>query len=244
MEEAFFKNSRVDAIAMDRLTASKHIVSMYSFCGMSVVTEFAGKELSQVVHKLDPTQRLTMGLNVAQGVADIHNEFLVHNDINLSNLVLTQDNRPVLNDFNIAIMLMQHNETGETCAFESLYPNSQWRSPEEQVLSRKRPVVTEKIDIYALGNVFYRLAVGTSPWKLMRSNGVLTPEDIILVAHLKGRNGTLPQIPEKVRQSKDPATQALLQAMYLAYEFDSAKRPAASFFVKYLQQSLESIQSQ
>ena len=45
----------------------------------------------------------------------------------------------------------------------------QWMSPEQQ----ERPedelsteYLNEKIDIYALGNILYKIAVGNSPWKV------------------------------------------------------------------------------
>ena len=245
-DDAFYENNRVDAVAMERLTSSKFIMDMYAFCGMTVVTDFAGREVSDVAKLMNPTDRLDLAIKVAQGIADIHSindrPSLVHNDINLANLVITQDNRPVLNDFNIAVLLMKHNETGETCPFVQHFPNPQWRAPEEQVLDEAYPPtnITEKADIYALGNVLYRLTVGNSPWK--RPGAVrLEADEKEIVARLKFHNGSMPNIPEEVRASKDPATQAMLQAMYSAYRFNPAKRPSAAQIVKYLQNSLDAI---
>lgn len=254
MEEAFFENNRVDAVAMERLTASPWVVNIYALCGMSVVTEYAGKELADVARHLNASQRLDLAVQVSQGVADVHSidggnkrPSLVHNDLNLANLVLTPDNRPVLNDFNIAILLMKHNETGETCPFASHFPNPQWRGPEEQVGSeyesdRHPPIVTEKIDIYALGNVFYRLAVGASPWKRPGSKKV-TPDEKVEIARLKRTNGMLPAIPDDILSSPDPAVQVLLQAMYLCYQFDPMKRPTAAQVVTMLSRSSASIRA-
>jgi serine/threonine protein kinase len=258
MEEAFFENNRVDAVAMERLTASPGVVDIYALCGMSVVTEYAGKELADVARHLNASQRLDLAVQVAQGLADVHSiggnnddggrgvrPSLVHNDLNLANLVLTPDNRPVLNDFNIAILLMKHNETGETCPFASHFPNPQWRGPEEQVNSEyesdtRPPIVTEKIDIYALGNVFYRLAVGASPWKRPGAKK-LSREEKIEVARLKRTNGTLPAIPNDIINSPDPAIQALLKAMYSCYQFDPLRRPTAAQVVTMLSRSSASI---
>jgi serine/threonine protein kinase len=261
MEEAFFENNRVDAVAMERLTASPGVVNLYAFCGMSMVTEYAVNELADVARHLSASQRLDLAVQVAQGLSDVHSiggnkdddggrgvrPSLVHNDLNLANLVLTPDNRPVLNDFNIAILLMKHNETGETCPFASHFPNPQWRGPEEQVNSEYEsdthpPIVTEKIDIYALGNVFYRLAVGASPWKRPGAKK-LSPEEKVEVARLKRTNGTLPAIPDEIINSPDPAIQALLQAMYSCYQFDPLKRPTAAQVVTTLSRSSASIRA-
>ena len=48
-----------------------------------------------------------------------HQVTLVHNDINLANLLFSVDNRPMLNDFNIATLVMRHNITDEMCPFQN-----------------------------------------------------------------------------------------------------------------------------
>ena len=237
---------------MERLTSSRNIIDIYAFCGTSVVTEFAGKELSVAINRLDSAQRLEMAIQVAKGVADVHGiiadrPVLVHNDINLANLVLTQDNRAVLNDFNIGVLLHKHNETGETCPFASHFPNPQWRAPEEQVYSDDEsistpPRVTEKIDIYALGNVFYRLAVGISPWKLPNTHKV-TESQKLVITQLKRANGTLPPFPKCIEDYQDPYVQVLLEAMRRAYRFEPKDRPSALSLVRFLLGSLKEIQS-
>lgn len=268
MEEAFFENARVDAVAMERLTFSPYIVNMYGFCGLTVVTEYAPFELSEVALRLNSTERLNMARKVAQGVSDIHHsirgddhdsgasgvEFdaaqgnlhrtrtsLVHNDLNLANLRVSQDgSRPVLNDFNIAVLLMKHNETGETCPFASRFPNPQWRSPEEQVYSQEEtdlspPVVTEKIDVYALGNVLYRLVVGASPWKAPGSQK-LSAEEKMSVARRKRELGETPPIPPEVQlmADTDPAVRVMLEAMHQTYRFRPEDRPTAKEVVTLL----------
>lgn len=246
MEDAFFENSRVDALAMERLTSSPYIINVYAFCAMSVAQEFAGKEISVLARTLDSASKLRLATQVAQAVADIHSidgdtaqPSLVHNDINLANLVFTNDDRPVLNDFNIAILLKKHNETGETCPFYFRYRNPQWRSPEEQIYSEEQdlmlepPLVTEKVDVYALGNVLYRLVVGQSPWKSPFQTK-LSPEDKEMVAHLKRENGTLPHIPQSIYNSTDPYIKIMRRAMLQCYRFNPKERPSAQEILSFL----------
>lgn len=250
MEEAFFENNRVDALAMERLTASPFVMNLYSYCGMTVVTEYAPKEVADVANKMNSTARLELAAQVAQGLADIHSidnssrTTLVHNDLNLANLVLTPDNVPVLNDFNIAILLMKHNETDETCPFYSHFPNPQWTSPEQQVENDREsdenpPVVTEKVDIYAFGNVLYKLAVGKSPWKKPDSKK-LSSEEKQEVARLKKYNGTMPAVPSNLTETADSATLTLLDAMYHCYRFEPSERPTAQQVASFLKDALES----
>lgn len=47
----------------------------------------------------------------------------------------------------------------------------QWMSPEQQERERDElstGKLDEKIDIYALGNILYKIAVGSSPWKVRK----------------------------------------------------------------------------
>ena len=242
MEDAFFENNRVDALAMERLTFSPHVIDIYGFCSMTVIQEFAGRQLHE--QTLDPKQSLDIAIQIARGIRDIHHvgnselPALVHNDINLANIIVTDDGRPVLNDFNIAVLLMQHDVSGAPCPFYARFPNPQWRSPEEQVESEEEsrddpPIVNEKIDIYAMGNVLYRLVAGGSPWK-KKGFPKLTPEEKMEVALAKRYNGTLPPFPADVNLDH-PASAALYQAMQMCYRFDPNKRPTANQVVEFLE---------
>jgi serine/threonine protein kinase len=231
---------------MERLTSSKRVINIYGFCGSSLMSEFGGKELAHVVDQFNSTKRLEIAIQVAQGLADVHRVNLVYNDLNIANVVMTD--RPVLNDFNIAIMLMKHNETGETCPFVSHFPNPQWKAPEEQRheehwfdLTRPEPVVTAKIDVYALGNIFFRLAVGKNPWK--RTDDVFTADEVEAIAQLKRHNGTSPPVPEEIDQSNDPVIQILLRAMRQTYQVDPADRPSAQQVVDFMQSALDGLLS-
>lgn len=247
MEDAFFELNRVDAIAMERLTASPNVIGIYGFCSMTVIQEFAGRQISD--QKLNGTESLDVAIQVARGIRAIHSignstlPSLVHNDINLANILVTDDDRPVLNDFNIAVLLME-NRTAEAgpaaCPFYARFPNPQWRSPEEQLEGEEEsrnhpPVVDEKIDIYAMGNVLYRLVAGGSPWK---KNGrpKLSPDEKKEVALLKRYNGTIPSIPEEVKLD-DPFTAILYKAMQMCFHFKPEDRPSAKELVDFLETS-------
>ena len=247
MEDAFFENNRVDALAMERLTASPHIIDIYGFCSMTVIQEYAGVQLHEL--KLNDMEKLDLAIGLAQGIRDIHHiddsnlPALAHNDINLANIIVTDDGRPVLNDFNIAVLLMKDksNEDDaeeEACPFYGRFPNPQWRSPEEQVDSEEEsknnpPVVNEKIDIYAMGNVLFRLVAGVSPWK-KEGQSRLTAEDKTEAALAKRYNGTLPQLPSNVNVDT-PAMTILHNAMQMCYRFDPAERPSAKELVQFLE---------
>jgi serine/threonine protein kinase len=136
--------------------------------------------------------------------------------------------------------MMKRNDTGEACPFTSHYPNPQWRAPEEQVDENgvKSKLLTEKVDIYALGNVMFRFAVGHSPWK--RPDGrSLTLEEKREIANLKMKQGKLPHVPHEIRHLEEPATMALLSVMNECYRHRPELRPSAKEIVKQLQTAID-----
>lgn len=247
MEDAFFENNRVDALAMERLTASPHIIDIYGFCAMTVIQEYAGGQLHEL--KLNDTEKLDLAVGLARGIQHIHHiddskePAMAHNDINLANILVTEDGRTVLNDFNIAVLLMKNDSSHDndtTCPFYGRFPNPQWRSPEEQVDSEEEsknnpPIVTEKIDIYAMGNVLFRLVAGVSPWK-KEGQTRLTAQDKVEAALAKRYNGTQPRLPSNV-DVVTPAMAVLHQAMKMCYRFDPDDRPSAKELVDFLETS-------
>jgi serine/threonine protein kinase len=246
MEELFFQLNRNDAVAMERLTASRSVIDIYGFCGMTVITEFAGSALDQRTDILSSSRKqLDFAIDIAQGLADVHNidgveigPTLVHNDIHTDNIVVTVDDRPLLNDFNMAIPLMKHNETGETCPFFNYFGNAVTvRSPEEIL----QPHVTEKADLYALGNIFYFLLTGSStPWGTKK---VHREKEKIYKNRVKQLKlaGERPVLPAWVAKSKDPRTRILIKVMYMCYETNPKERPSAAEIVALLRKESEAL---
>ena len=265
MEDAFFEFNRVDAISMERLTSSPYVMDIYGFCGMSVVTAYAGETVTDIVDSINPLGKLFMARLIAKGLSDIHGIdgggkqcTLIHNDINYANVMVGGPRRlPKFNDFNLAVLQMRNMHTGLTCPFTHHFPNPQWRSYEEQVgptgVTRE---LSEKIDVYALGNIYYRFIVGKGPWKTApwrtkyerNSAGKLDPfkitqKDKLRIAQMKREEGAMPPIPDDimVKIKKEPALYALYKAMKKCYKFDPAERPSARALVDYMDLQLEKL---
>lgn len=226
-EEAFSHN-QVDVMAMDRFTASPFVIDAYAFCGMSVMTEVAGGSGRDLVKRTDiePKKRLRIARNLAMGLSQIHGDregrdaSLVHNDLNLENLVLVKTSTIKFNDFNIAVMNRRHSDTEQPCGHPVLFESPLWRSPEE--IRDDGTYVNEKIDIYAFGNILFQILTKHQPWTWLE----LTKPTIEEISEKKMR-GELPRIPEKYTDSDNMAEQALYIATMMCYAFDPAKRPSA-----------------
>ena len=243
-EEAHFEHDRIDAVAMERLTASPHVINVFGFCGHSVVSEYAdGKRLGELADKSrkKPLERLKIARDIAAGLADVHgidgdgNATFVHLDINPANVVSVGGTLK-LNDFNIGIARRWNTTSNTPCGFPAQYPNPQWRSPEE---ARDEQNLTEKVDIFSMGHIFFRLICSHEPWNKLEPYGKPTKMEVTE----KVRRGILPTIPQYILQTADPEIAAIRDAMVRCYTADATQRPSAREIANTLEQTLGRLQA-
>jgi len=228
---------------MERLTSSPHVINVFGFCGHSVMTEYAdGKRLGELADKSKkiPLKRLEIARDIANGLADVHgidgdgNATFVHLDVNPANVV-SVNNTLKLNDFNIGIIRQWNTTSNEACGFPTQYPNPQWRSPEE---ARNEQHLTEKVDIFSLGHIFFRLICGHEPWNKLEPGGKPTKNEI----NEKVQRGDLPFIPDHVMNSQDPEIIIIRNVMLQCYSFDPLKRPSARNIANTLDRALHKLE--
>lgn len=246
-EEAYYENNRIDAVVLERLTASPHVINVFGFCGNSVLTEFAdGKRLGELADKKrkEYGERLRIARDIASGLRDVHtidyddnNATFVHMDINPANVVSIGGTLK-LNDFNIGVPRLWNSTSQKACGIPTQYPNPQWRSPEEAAGSN---ALDEKIDVFSLGHILFRLICGHEPWHKLEPGGFLPPKDKL---NEKVKRGILPTIPEEVKRSKDPEVVAIRTAMMRCYTFDPKQRPSAKDIADSLQVALDHLPKQ
>ncbi|KAL7547737.1 hypothetical protein ACHAWF_011025, partial [Thalassiosira exigua] len=223
-----YKHSRIDALAMERLTSSPHVISAFGACAGSVMTEFAdGKRIGTLVlaesKKEIPLARLEIARDIADGLAELHSIGVVHLDVNNLTNVVSSRGRLVLNDFNIALVL-KRNQT-----------NGNWRSPEE-ANGNQHP--TEKVDVFSLGHIFFRLICRHEPWHKLEpgyKKGETIRTDSV---NERVKRGVLPQIPEKVLHTGDAEVAMIREAMLMCYTYDPEKSPSARSIASFLDQGL------
>jgi serine/threonine protein kinase len=160
---------------------------------------------------------LSLATQIAEAVADLHSidgdqPSIAHNDIIEDNILFTPDERPVLHDFNLGVLvMMKKNVTNiTTCAGET------------NVLR----------DIAQLGNLFFVIVTGGKrPW------ASTTPR---LRKKLREKGVHDAPLPDKIENSSDPAMQALVKAYKACYR-NAKERPSAPQVVAFLQNKTSTI---
>mmetsp|Transcript_19054 Transcript_19054/g.55343 ORF Transcript_19054/g.55343 Transcript_19054/m.55343 type:complete len:109 (-) Transcript_19054:727-1053(-) len=100
--------------------------------------------------------------------------------------------------------------------------------------------LSEKVDVYAFGNVCFRFATGQRAW--WKGHGSLTDEYEAEIAAEKMEGG-MPPVPPKASDTEDPSIQALLAVARMCYEYDPADRPTAAGLVRTIGRAIDEIES-
>ncbi|KAL7501699.1 hypothetical protein ACHAWT_009568 [Skeletonema menzelii] len=210
---------------------------------------------------IEPVSRIKLQLAtmVAQGVSHLHsidysdfvldddgsgykpgasNATLVHYDLNPRNIAIVKRGKPKLNDFNVAEFLMWNPKTNSKCGFEGRFKEPWWRSPEEMQVQMSTeypnpPLLTEKVDVYALGNILWDLLTTHAPWGKMKKER----QDEVRPKVAKGELPKLPP-PYDTLTLQDPALKALKDAMYKCLRLNPDDRPSAGEIAEELAEAL------
>ncbi|MEU9454819.1 protein kinase [Streptomyces sp. NPDC048277] len=112
------------------------------------------QELVERCGRLEADLVRTLGAGIAVALSAIHAEGIVHLDLKPANVLLTEDGPRVI-DFGIAQI---ERLTEPRRGFAGTYA---YASPEQL---REQPTFTPASDVFSLGTVLARLALGRSPW--------------------------------------------------------------------------------
>lgn len=238
-----------DALVMEAASASAYVLNIYSYCSSSSATEAALGTLDDWLKSFYPNGEtkynpnyhpeakvlLSVANKIANGVVDAQlytKEGLptyAHADLKSSQFLLTSTsddpNHPVLklNDFNRGRFLSAKN--GTICPFyiSSRHRGSTMRAPEEYA---RRGPQTDKIDVFALGSLFYLLLTFMSPFEDLEYKDAI---DSIL-------KGNEPSLPKDMETTKDPILQLLVNMMKACRRFKANDRPNSKQVVDMLKE--------
>ncbi|MBV8717240.1 MAG: protein kinase [Chloroflexi bacterium] len=162
--------------------------------GTYIAMEWLPDALDRLIRVRFPrTLELEDSLRIASGVADalaaVHAQGLVHRDVKPSNILLRANGQPVLTDFGLAAALVEQMSQHRLTPPETLVGTADYLAP-ETILGQ---AVDGRTDIYALGIVLYEMLAGYVPYAGREPFQVLR-------AHCEEAGPPLPpEVPEGVR---------------------------------------------
>ncbi|OVE74328.1 hypothetical protein BVX93_00185, partial [bacterium B13(2017)] len=122
------------------------------------VGEMLSTLLNQKQYSLEKTIRIILGILDALNYA--HNKNIIHHDIKPGNIMIIENDHPVLCDFGLATI---KNTLEETTSLKDLSGTPKYLSPEKI----KGKVTSENAhlsDLFALGTVFYKMVTNQFPF--------------------------------------------------------------------------------
>jgi len=145
------------------------------YIAMEYIDGFDLTQLFRLYHfnkrKIEPKAILYILLEILKGLNYAHNNGsnstgkLVHRDISLNNILVSKHGDVKIVDFGIA-------KTGDLIVSDDLKGKLSYMAPEQL----RKEVIDERVDIYALGMLVWRLFTGEKPFNL---NKYKTKEDIL-----------------------------------------------------------------
>ena len=169
-----------------------NIISFFGICisypEILIVVEFAEKgSLFNYLHKEKqiPTfnQSLAWILQVAKGMEHLHNNDIIHRDLNSANILLSATMTAKVCDFGTARYLTNTTaQTGEAGTYR-------WMAPE--VMEAVEAKINKKCDSFSFGMVAYELLVHKLPYYDTPGNGMVC---------VKVMQGERPAIPPTIPQ--------------------------------------------
>jgi len=232
---------RRDGLILERLTPSPYVLDTYGFCGFDVLTPYAdggtfGQRMSswrKGKRKLSPKTRLKYAMEVASGLADVHDidgegmSSVAHGDLK-GGQYLFLNGVIKLGDFNRGRFLRRNSTAPDTaCPYTIGKNDAAFRSPEEYEYLPQ----TSAIDVWALGSILYEILTGKEVWYDTDTEK----------AQKNIRKGKLPKIADKYLDSEHPVDVALGEAIGMCYVFDPKERAKAADVASYLRKKLSEL---
>jgi serine/threonine protein kinase/Flp pilus assembly protein TadD len=144
---------------------------------------------------------LCLGEQLAAGLAHAHARGILHRDLKPANVLLADEGRPMLLDFNLAEDTKLRNPAGRVAMGGTL----PYMAPEQlQAFFVGDGEADERCDIFSLGVILFELLTGRHPYSLMRGSAVEAVPKAI-----EERQKAPPSVRER-NPSVSPATEAIV----------------------------------
>ncbi|KAL9190906.1 hypothetical protein ACHAXT_000612, partial [Thalassiosira profunda] len=250
--QAYQEDMRKDAMLMELLSNSPRAIDIYAHCAMSSVMEFAPTDIEEYAMPtigqqpklfvrrgeqtnpdlplndyISPDEKLEMALEMAKCLASMHgyaDGAIAHVDVQMGQFFRGRDGMLKIVDFNRAEALLYDTENEKYCQWTNGVPaDGTYRAPEEQLDAP----LTEKIDVYSLGNVFYSLLTGRQVWYAQDD------EDEKIRRIVEGEILEIPAV-----YSETPSSDNLVRAIRACWTLDAEVRPSIFEVVDFLERAV------
>lgn len=134
--------------------------------------------------ELSPTNRTIIALDVAAGMAYMHEQRVIHRDLKSLNILLDENKRAKVGDFGLSRLLNYEPMSG-------LVGTAQWMAPEVYL---SQPSYDSKVDVYSFGIVLWELLTSKVPYEGIEE--LMIPK---LVVHEQLRPEIPPETPPELR---------------------------------------------
>ena len=245
--EGNYYHRRIDATIMEHLTSSPYVMSIHGFCSTSVLTPKAGEggDLYGLINSvrnggedLTSLDKLRVVIQLAEGVASMHEAGVAHNDLDVSQRLFV-GGQYRLNDFTYGFLIPKHPKTDEPCkATGSDMALDPWKYKSPEYLAwcypemQHVPIRMDMSEVYSLGAEIYHLLTSSLMWE-----GELDKEKCKQQIFM----GSRPQVPERIVRHADAPTQSIIKALEACWRHRPEDRPSAKQVVQFLRRDLNKI---
>jgi serine/threonine protein kinase/tetratricopeptide (TPR) repeat protein len=168
--ETVRKRFRMEALALAKLN-HPNIATIFEFNTQNqtdyLATEYIsgmGLDLKLAGAELPLKEVITLGMQLAQGLANAHEQGIVHRDLKPANLRLTSDGRLKILDFGLAQLMPKASSSGLTVTLtlsQEISGTLPYMAPEQL----RGENADARTDIWAAGAVIYEMATGKRPFE-------------------------------------------------------------------------------